>query len=138
MHFTKQKVLKFKPLPKINLETAPEPLMWYVLVQPLVPMSTTESGFHISEADNEDYKKAHCLGKVVKMGPLCFKTDVFKDTAPFQVGDIVFFGRHNGMWMNWDDAEFVLLADDRVMMRVQEEHLINFDGFQGKYQIFED
>lgn len=138
MQFNKHQTLKFKPLVEIDLKSIPEPLTWHVLVQPYVPNEKTTGGFHISESDSQDYKKIHCVGKILKMGPLCFKADAFKDSEPYKVGDVIFFGRHNGLWMNWDNHDLVLLSDDRMLMKVSEELLVNFDGFQKHMHEYKD
>lgn len=138
MHFNKNKTLRFKPLKKLDLNEIPEPLTWHVLVQPYVPEEKTTGGFHISETDNDDYKKMHCVGKILKMGPLCFQAEAFKNSQPFQTGDVIFFGRHNGLWMNWNGEDLVLLADDRMLMRVREEQLVNLDGFSKHSEEYEE
>ncbi len=137
-HFTKQKSLSFKKLREIDLNTIPDPLTWHILVQPYEPEDTTTGGFFLSEADTNDYKKVHCLGKIIKMGPLCFNAEVFNKTRPYDLGDIVFFGRQNGMWVNWEGEDLCLLADDRVIMKVKEELLVKFDGLQQHQEDYED
>ena len=138
MHFKKQKTLRFKPLEEIDLNTIPEPLTWHLLVQPFTPEETTTGGFHLLDADSEDYKKLHCIGKIVKMGPLCFNAEVFGKTRPFEIGDVVYFNRHNGMWMTWEGKDLVLLADDRISMKVNEEQLTHLDGFGRNYEEYKD
>lgn len=137
-HFKKQQSIQFKPLEEVDLSKIPEPITWHFLVQPYVPEDKTTGGFHITDSDNEDYKKLHCIGKVIKMGPLCFKAEAFQNTRPFEVNDVVFFNRHNGMWLQYDDKDFVLLADDRISMRLKEENLVNFDGFTKHKGVYED
>lgn len=139
MNFNKDKTLVFKPLEKVSLTTIPDPLTWHVIVQPLIPEEKTSGGLYISDTDSEDIKKSHCVGKILKMGPLCFKAEPFDKTKPYQEGDFVFFGRHNGMWFNWNGIDLVLLADDRMSMRVTEESLnTNFDGFPSHYGVYEE
>lgn len=137
MHYTKQKTLQFKPLQEINLDEIPEPLTWHTLVQPLTLEDKTTGGLYISEQDNEEYTKLHCVGKVLKMGDICFKTDTYKNTQPYSVGDYIFFGRHNGMWFDWGGHTLVLLADDRIPMKFDPALLEHFDGFQKHKEGFE-
>lgn len=138
MDFKKQKTLTFKELAKIDLDKIPEPITWHLLVQPYMPEEKTTGGFHIAEADQEDYKKLHCIGKVIKMGPLCFNQEAFKNTRPYEVGDVVYFNRHNGLWMTWEGQDLVLLMDDRISMKIKEEQLVNFDGFQQHHEGLKD
>jgi co-chaperonin GroES (HSP10) len=139
MHFNQDKVLRFKPLPKIDLKDVPEPLTWHVLVQPYELLEKTEGGLLLSDDEQHDFKRIHCVGKIVKMGPLCFNAPSFGGHRAYEIGDIIFFGRQNGMWMNWQGCELVLLADDRMLMKVTEEQLnLNFDGFEKNKQAYND
>jgi co-chaperonin GroES (HSP10) len=127
--FKKQKTLKFQPLNDIDLTKIPEAVGWNFIVQPLVPEGVTSGGFHIIESDQEDYKQLHCLGRVEQMGDLCFQHPMFGGKKLFNVGDIVYFNTHNGLWINYDGQDLVLLKDDSVSMKLKSEHLIGFDGF---------
>ena len=132
--FTKNKSLEFKPLREIDPRTLPEPLTWHVLVQPYVPEDKTTGGYHLTEEDSRDYKKSHSLGKILKMGPLCFDATQFHGTRPFEVGDIVLFARHSCMWLNWDGEDLAFMADDRMLMKVDPSLLHSFDAFQNHYE----
>jgi co-chaperonin GroES (HSP10) len=128
MHFKKNQNLKFKELKDIPEKDLPQCLMWHCLVQPYEVEEETAGGFMISQEDAEEYKKVYCLGKVVQMGELCFKEKQFHGTRPFDVGDIVFFARHNGMWMNVHGNDLVLLSDDKIALKFSKEQIEGLDA----------
>lgn len=136
--FNKNQALQFKPLKSLDPASLPTPLTWNVLVQPYVPEDQTTGGYHLTDDDSRDYKKSHSLGKVLKMGPLCFNANVFNGTRPFEEGDVVLFSRHSCMWLNWDGEDLAFMADDRMLMKVNVDMLHNFDAFQGHFAPHED
>jgi co-chaperonin GroES (HSP10) len=120
------------PLPRVH--------GWNLLIRPIEPAKEIEvaGGFKIYTPDSyqEDQRVLNNVGRVVAMGPLCYTDPEAKkngDPNPHgkykdrwvEVGDLVVWGKHQGVKIEFKGVTFVLLADDLVLLSPEDPSDIN-------------
>lgn len=111
-------------IPKVTdeeISALPTPANYNLLVKPLEVEEKTTSGIYLPDAHVKEKEYLVSAGVVVAMGPTCFQAEAFGNQAPCELGDVVFFGRHNGNRFEVNGHKYVLLIDDRVMMTYKKE-----------------
>lgn len=91
--FVKPRLLKLDP------KNVPEPLNWYILVQPVTIPTETESGLQIVADTVRHMNLSKRIGVVLAMGPLAYSEHrgFPADYKPIEVGDWVNFHENAGV-----------------------------------------
>jgi len=110
------------PLGEVNPKDYPIPAGWRVLIEPIKIEEKTQGGIVLPERAKEAKEHLRHIGRVVAMGPLCYKHVKFQDCDPWcSVGDMVAYGAYSGQQMqvrNSDGNDYValrLINDDEVL-----------------------
>lgn len=104
----------------------PIPTGWRILIEPIKIEEKTTGGIMLPTAAVEAKEHLRYIGRVVAMGPLCYKHNKFRDgdAAPANwcnVGDMVAYGAYAGQEIkvrNKQGNEYVslkLINDDEVL-----------------------
>ena len=100
----------------------PIPAGWRVLIEPIKIEEKTEGGIVLPTAAVEAKEHLRYIGRVVAMGPLCYKHAKFGDAGPWcKVGDMVAYGAYAGQEIkirNKAGDKYVslkLINDDEVL-----------------------
>jgi co-chaperonin GroES (HSP10) len=118
----------------------PDPLPqitgWNILIRPIEPEQKIGSVL-LPTSFTEDIKYLTNVGQVKAMGPMCYTDPNAKPTdgayfpngryrKPWcKVGDYVVWGRHQGTKIMVKGVSFVLLADELVLMTVENPGDVN-------------
>jgi len=75
----------------------PIPTGWRILIEPIKVEETTSGGIALPTSAVEAKEHLRYIGRVVSMGPLCYKHAKFGDDQPWcKVGDMVAHGAYAG------------------------------------------
>lgn len=84
-------------------EQLPVPTGWRLIVAPISIDESTQGGIIITRTDQKMLEHIRFVGKVLAMGPLCYRHDKFKthpkETNPepwCKVGDVITTGQYTG------------------------------------------
>jgi co-chaperonin GroES (HSP10) len=117
-------------------DTLPEITGWNILIRPIEPEKKIGSVL-LPTSFTEDVKYLNNVGQVKAMGPLCFSDPNTKPSdgsyfphgrykAPWcKVGDYVVWGKHQGTKLQYKGVAFVLLADELILMKIENPADIN-------------
>ena len=121
------------PLPKVY--------GWNLLIRPIHPGKSIKfkSGVQLElpSSFTEDMKYLTNIGKVLAIGPLAYTDPAVKpsDGAFFphgkyrepwcKVGDYVMYGKHQGVKMMYAGVSLLILADDLIVLNVDDPAQIN-------------
>lgn len=105
----------------------PDPVGYYMLIALPTAAERTEKGIIIPDVVNERERAATVVGKVVAMGPDCYRDKTkFPNGAWCKVGDTVLFTRYSGMRFKTNDlesgdlVEYRILTDDGIAATVPD------------------
>lgn len=117
----------------INLdgEVAPEiypvPTGWRILVEPIKIEERSSGGIVLPESAVEAKEHLRYIGRVVSMGPLCYKHAKFEGGGPWcEVGDYIAYGAYAGQEVkvhNRSKTKYValrLINDDEVLAVIND------------------
>lgn len=98
----------------------PRPTGWRILVDPLRPAQITSGGIVVPEEVKRAETYLQYIGRVVTMGPLCYKNAKFEGGDPWcKLGDHIAFGQYAGQTIVVRDDEKLEEADD-LRIRIKE------------------
>lgn len=119
----------------------PEVKGWNLLVRPLAPAEKSKGGILFTQTLQDDLMYLTNIGRVLVMGPLCYKDpEVLTQKALgntvinvhgkyeeswCKVGDLVCYGKNQGQRFKINDVSVVLLADDLILFKVDDPSSIN-------------
>lgn len=119
---TLQQVIETDQVSEIDM---PEPLGWRVLIEPIAVEERTRGGIVLPDQAQKAKEHLNYVGKVVAMGPLCYRDPKFGDAGPWcQVGDWVAYGQYAGQTVlirnrNGDGAVRMRLCnDDEILAKL--------------------
>ena len=112
-----------KPFPA---EKLPTPLGWTILVEMLQPKAQSDGGVFLPDESIDAQEYLRYTGKVISMGPLCFKGERFGGSEPWcNVGDWITFGAHSGQTIKTTDERiFRLVSDDNVKCVIPDPSIL--------------
>lgn len=104
-------------VPEIELDLAqelppgsPRPILWRVLVLPLVPKKISKGGIHLVDETQRNQGMINYIGRVAAMGSLAYKIgDTADEEKPPEVGDYVIFGRYAGVRIEYKGVKMLIL-----------------------------
>lgn len=108
---------------EMNLDEAPSPVGWRMLVLPYRVEDKSKGGIILSDDTKNANKHLTCVGEVLEMGELCYKDDRFRlgenhDPRLCEVGDYVVYGAYSGQKVRYltDEGEIdlLILNDDEI------------------------
>jgi len=114
----------------------PAPVGWRIIVAPISIDESTQGGIIITRTDQKMLEHIRFVGKVIAMGPLCFKHAKFKShpnqptPEPWcKVGDVITTGQYTGSQIpcRVDGREFTLrvINDDEIMTVIKDTGALN-------------
>lgn len=116
-------------------ENATPPLRavgWRMLVDPIGVKEESESGIKYPKEVIQAQEYLRYVGKVIDMGPLCFKDSRFAglDEPPCKVGDWVVFARNSGSDVYINEGphkvcQLKLINDDMIWGVAEDPKLFN-------------
>lgn len=109
------------PVDKPDPEVLPGVKGWRVLVRPYPAQEKTKGGIIIPDTSKDYQDLLRCVGKVVKMGDLCYKRPeiFFGDYDPWcQVGDWVLLPKYAGTKIQYKGVRYIMCNDDEIMATV--------------------
>ena len=116
-------IIQHKPGGQVADGDYPLPTGWRILVEPIEIDDTTSGGIALPTQAVEAKEHLRYIGRVVAMGPLCYKHSKFgKEEKPWcQVGDMIAYGAYAGQEIkvrNEAGDKYValkLINDDEVL-----------------------
>lgn len=102
-------------------------VLWRLLVEPLKAKEKTEGGILLPTDTAEADKIATCVGKVLQVGHLAYKSkprpglDYEADPAIPQVGEYVIYARHSGQKVKYRDGREIVVLNDTDVLIVTDE-----------------
>lgn len=102
----------------------PEPLPqvpgWRILARPVAIRPKTKGGIIIPETAMDDVEYLNTIGRILAMGPACFKHEAFHvDGKPqpwAKVGDFVFYGKNAGRRIMFKGVKMVVLDERDILL----------------------
>ena len=94
----------------------PQPGGWRLLVDPLKPKSVSDGGIILAEETQIAQVHLNYVGRVISLGPLCYRHPKFGDTyAPWcKAGDFIAYGQYAGQTITVKDQSAI---DEVARMR---------------------
>ena len=109
-----------------NLEKLPNPTGWRLLVMPFAVKEETNGGIIIAQETLNRARVATQVGKMKKMGDLCYQDKDRYPTGPWcKEKDWVVFARYAGSRMEIDGGEIRMLNDDEVLGTISSPDDLN-------------
>lgn len=118
----------------LDPEDIPEPLLWRVLIEPVRVKNQTRGGILLPEMVQEAERYLTYTGRVLAMGPLCYKHGRFSadgkpPVACCEVGDIVVYGQHVGQPVvvyakDGTQVWLKIVNDDEIRARIKNPRSI--------------
>lgn len=103
----------------------PIPVGWRILVDPVSVKTISEGGILLSSETQMAERYQNYIGRVVALGPLCYKHAKFGDGGPWcKVGDWIAYGQHAGQTVNVRNTQ-VLDAIGRLDEEIREKALLS-------------
>lgn len=104
---------------ELDAEDIPDPVGWRILIEPLRVKEQTAGGIVLPEQVKKNEAYLRYIGRVVKMGPLCYKHAKFEGAEPWcKPGDWVVFAYHSGQPVmvktEKAEVELKLVNDDEI------------------------
>lgn len=82
---------------RVSAQDMPVPTGWRILIEPIKVEERTRGGIVLPEQAQKAKEHLNYIGKVVAMGPLCYRDPKFGDGGPWcKVGDWVAYGQYAG------------------------------------------
>lgn len=82
---------------EIDTADIPQPVGWRILVEPIRVEEVTTGGIVLPGQTIEAKEHLRYVGKVIAMGPLCYKHSKFEGCEPWcKVGDWIAYGQYTG------------------------------------------
>jgi len=100
----------------------PQVFLWRMLVMPVKPRKVSAGGIVIAESARDAEQYLTYIGKVLDMGPLCYKGERFAGQPPEslpKVGDWVGYGKYAGQPIMFKGLRLIVLNDDNVLFRAE-------------------
>ena len=106
-----------------------------VLIRPVEPAKKIGS-VELPDAFREDLKYLVNVGRVLRMGPLCYRDSNYRPNEPgypcgkylapwCKTGDYVVYGKNVGLKMMMNGVPLVLLADDQIIATTEDPNSLN-------------
>lgn len=99
-----------------------KPLLWRLTIEPLKPKEKTVGGIVLAPESIDATEVQTCVGKVLAMGALCYKSkprpglDFEQEMNRARVGDYILYGAHSGQKVKLrDGSRRVVLNDSDVL-----------------------
>lgn len=120
----------------LSQEQIPTPTGWRIVLGP-IRINNISSGGVIMSSDNvKEDETQRFIAKVLKMGPLCYRSDKFKEhpnaqaTAWCKVGDIVSIGQYTGSTLPCIDEDgrpykLKVVNDDEINCVVEDASILD-------------
>lgn len=113
--------VRYKEIEESLDARVPIPCGYHMLLALPNVEETTEGGIYIPESRQTDERAAACVGKVLLMGPDCYKDDKRFPSGPYcEIGDWVMIRSYGGHRIMVGGQEFRLIADDGIMATVKD------------------
>jgi len=126
------------PEPEVDLDPAdtemwahiPDPVGWRILIRPYVGAKVSKGGLHLADSGTAKEALATVIGKVMKMGSVCYKNPRKFDPEPdgtikpwCEEGDWVVIGKYAGArfrlyFDTGENPEVRIINDDEVIAKV--------------------
>ena len=121
-YYKKKKSKKLKTVKdEKNLEKAPNPTGWRILILPYRGISKTKGGVLLSDNTVMEQQLHTQVGLVLKMGPDCYTDkEKFPTGSWGKVKDWILFARYAGSRIKIEGGELRLLNDDEILAVVQD------------------
>lgn len=121
-YYKKKKSKKLKTVKdEKNLEKAPNPTGWRILILPYRGISKTKGGVLLSDNTVMEQQLHTQVGLVLKMGPDCYTDkEKFPTGSWCKVKDWILFARYAGSRIKIEGGELRLLNDDEILAVVQD------------------
>ena len=121
-YYKKIKSKKIEPVEKeTNLEKAPNPTGWRILILPYRGIGKTKGGVLLSDNTVMEQQLHTQVGLVIKMGSDCYKDKEKFPTGPWcKVKDWILFARYAGSRIKIEGGELRLLNDDEILAVVKD------------------
>ncbi len=102
----------------------PEPTGYHILIE-LKPFEEKKGSIFIPEKTRERETTASIMGRVVKMGPSCYKdTTRFPDGPWCKPGDWVMFRSYSGVRFKVGEVEYRVTNDDTIESVVADPSIV--------------
>lgn len=109
---------------EIAAEDIPQPVGWRILVEPIRVEEKTTGGIVLPGQAIEAKEHLRYIGKVIAMGPLCYKHSKFEGCEPWcAVGDWIAYGQYTGHEIrvrtkNGNKTVLRIVNDDTIQCKV--------------------
>lgn len=92
-----------------------------VLIKPVFESEETDWGFKLDVGDDfKRHKAAAHVGEIISIGPNAWLA--FDNGKPWaEVGDKVYFAKYGGKFITFEDEEYIIVNDEDVQLKVNEE-----------------
>jgi co-chaperonin GroES (HSP10) len=112
-------------------EVLPDIASYYLLVRP-VKVEAKAGSVLLPDSFKDDVQYLTNVGRVVKVGPTAWR-DNDGSQNPYgkfgnhfaKEGDYVIWGKHRGTKLKYQAVSYVLLADDEIVMKVDDPKYVN-------------
>lgn len=108
----------------------PTPVGWRILLAPVEIKDTSSGGIILPEQVKTYMEYFRTVGKVVAMGPECYKHPKFLGDDWCAVGDIVQFSSYAGLEIvvaHGDEVcKLKVVNDDEILTKVDHPEVLNF------------
>ena len=110
-------ILETDDLEPVPEERLPVPVGYRMLVEMIPPKTKTSGGILLSDKSVDAQMFQRFVGKVVRLGPLCFLGNKAKygDTPWCKPGDWVVFGAYTGERIEIMGHHYRFVNDDQIM-----------------------
>jgi co-chaperonin GroES (HSP10) len=103
-----------------DYEDLPQPVGWRILVQPLPVHQKSTGGILLTDATQKANEVLQYCGKVLALGPQCFKHERFMDGTWCNVGDFILFRSHAGHPIQFHRdsktvVDLIVINDNEIM-----------------------
>ena len=75
----------------------PDPKLWTILIEPIKVEETSRGGIVMAQETQQVMEHLRCVGRVLKLGPLCYADPRFQGHAACEQGDWVVYHAYNGL-----------------------------------------
>lgn len=92
---------------------------WRILVRPVTVAQRTKGGIIVPDTTLDDVHRATAVGRVLTMGSLCYKHPQFQGETWCKVGDLVCYGKFDGVKYLYRGVKMVMIEDKDVRMLIE-------------------
>jgi len=114
----------------------PRPATWKIVIAPIKVEDTTDGGIILTHETQNLQESVRFVGRVLAMGPLCFKQDRFKphpDAPPIptcKVGDVIITGQYSGIKVpckiqGQEPFDLRIVNDDEIVGIIEDLSVLN-------------